>query len=46
MRLTPYAKTHYPPFADVVATAKAPKNVAYGAIGHGSLAHLAMPLWA
>ena len=34
----------YKTFADVVAAAKAKKNVSYGSIGSGSLGHLAMSL--
>ena len=44
MMLTTHANTEYKTFADVVAAAKAKKNVSYGSIGNGSLAHLAMSL--
>lgn len=40
---TPVA-SEYKTFADVVAAAKAKKNVSYGSIGSGSLGHLAMAL--
>jgi tripartite-type tricarboxylate transporter receptor subunit TctC len=36
--------SEYKTFADVVAAAKAKKNVSYGSIGSGSLGHLAMTL--
>jgi tripartite-type tricarboxylate transporter receptor subunit TctC len=36
--------SEYKTFADVVAAAKAKKNVSYGSIGSGSLGHLAMAL--
>jgi tripartite-type tricarboxylate transporter receptor subunit TctC len=36
--------SEYKTFADVVAAAKAKKNVSYGTIGSGSLGHLAMSL--
>ena len=36
--------SEYKTFADVVAAAKAKKNVSYGSIGSGSLGHLAMSL--
>jgi tripartite-type tricarboxylate transporter receptor subunit TctC len=36
--------SEYKTFADVVAAAKAKKNVSYGTIGSGSLGHLAMAL--
>ncbi len=40
------AASPYKTFADVVAAAKAGKNVSYGTIGSGSLGHLAMTLLA
>jgi tripartite-type tricarboxylate transporter receptor subunit TctC len=46
MMLTTHAGSEYKNFADVVAAAKAKKNVAYGSIGNGSLGHLAMTLMA
>ena len=46
MMLTTHASTEYKTFADVVAAAKAKKNVSFGTIGNGSLAHLAMALLA
>jgi tripartite-type tricarboxylate transporter receptor subunit TctC len=36
--------SEYKTFADVLAAAKAKKNVSYGSIGSGSLGHLAMEL--
>ncbi len=42
MVLATHAETPYKSFADVVAAAKAGKNVGYGSIGSGSLGHLAM----
>jgi tripartite-type tricarboxylate transporter receptor subunit TctC len=36
--------SEYKTFADVVAAAKAKKNVSYGTVGSGSLGHLAMAL--
>jgi tripartite-type tricarboxylate transporter receptor subunit TctC len=36
--------SEYKTFADVLAAAKAKKNVSYGSIGSGSLGHLAMTL--
>jgi tripartite-type tricarboxylate transporter receptor subunit TctC len=42
--LATYADSPYKTFADVVAAAKAKKNVSYGSIGSGSLGHLAMSL--
>ncbi|MEI7497504.1 MAG: tripartite tricarboxylate transporter substrate-binding protein, partial [Betaproteobacteria bacterium] len=36
--------SEYKTFADVVAAAKAKKNVSFGTIGNGSLGHLAMAL--
>jgi tripartite-type tricarboxylate transporter receptor subunit TctC len=44
--LATYAGSEYKTFADVVAAAKAKKNVSYGSIGSGSLGHLAMALLA
>lgn len=44
MVLATYAASEYKTFADVVAAAKAGKNVSYGSIGSGSLGHLAMAL--
>ena len=44
MVLATYAGSDYKTFADVVAAAKARKNVNYGSIGSGSLGHLAMEL--
>lgn len=38
------AASEYKTFADVVAAAKAKKNVSYGTVGSGSLGHLAMAL--
>jgi tripartite-type tricarboxylate transporter receptor subunit TctC len=46
MMLTTHAASEYKSFGDVVAAAKAKKNVAYGSIGNGSLGHLAMTLMA
>ena len=46
MVLATYAGSEYKTFADVVAAAKARKNVSYGSIGSGSLGHLAMALLA
>ena len=42
MVLATHADTPYKTFADVVAAAKAGKNISYGSIGAGSLGHLAM----
>ncbi len=42
MVLATHADTPYKVFADVVAAAKAGKNIGYGSIGSGSLGHLAM----
>ncbi len=42
MVLATHADTPYKTFADVVAAAKAGKNLSYGSIGSGSLGHLAM----
>ena len=44
MVLATYAGSEYKTFADVVAAAKARKNVSYGSIGSGSLGHVAMSL--
>jgi tripartite-type tricarboxylate transporter receptor subunit TctC len=44
MVLATYAESEYKTFADVIAAAKAKKNVNYGSIGSGSLGHLAMAL--
>jgi tripartite-type tricarboxylate transporter receptor subunit TctC len=44
MVLATYAGSEYKTFADVIAAAKAKKNVSYGSIGSGSLGHLAMAL--
>jgi tripartite-type tricarboxylate transporter receptor subunit TctC len=44
MVIATYAGSEYKTFADVVAAAKAKKNVSYGSIGSGSLGHLAMAL--
>jgi tripartite-type tricarboxylate transporter receptor subunit TctC len=44
MVLATHAGSEYKTFADVVAAAKAKKNVNYGSIGSGSLGHLAMSL--
>jgi tripartite-type tricarboxylate transporter receptor subunit TctC len=44
MVLATFAASEYKTFADVVAAAKAKKNVSYGSIGSGSLGHLAMAL--
>jgi tripartite-type tricarboxylate transporter receptor subunit TctC len=44
MVLATYAESPYKTFADVVAAARAKKNVSYGSIGSGSLGHLAMSL--
>ena len=46
MVLATYAGSEYKTFGDVVAAAKARKNVSYGSIGSGSLGHLAMALLA
>jgi tripartite-type tricarboxylate transporter receptor subunit TctC len=42
MVVTTHADTPYKTFAEVVAAAKAGKNLSYGSIGSGSLGHLAM----
>ena len=44
MVLATFAGSEYKTFADVVAAAKAKKNVSYGTIGSGSLGHVAMAL--
>lgn len=44
MVLATPAGSPYKTFADVVAAAKAKKNVSYGSVGSGSLGHLAMAL--
>ena len=44
MVLATHSASEYKSFADVVAAAKAKKNVNYGSIGSGSLGHLAMAL--
>jgi tripartite-type tricarboxylate transporter receptor subunit TctC len=44
MVLATYAASEYKTFGDVIAAAKAKKNVSYGSIGSGSLGHLAMTL--
>ncbi len=44
MVLATFAGGEYKTFADVVAAAKAKKNVSYGTIGSGSLGHVAMEL--
>ncbi len=44
MVLATHTGSEYKTFADVVAAAKAKKNVSYGSIGSGSLGHLAMAL--
>ena len=44
MVLATFAASDYKTFADVVAAAKAKKNVSYGSIGSGSLGHVAMTL--
>ena len=46
MVLATFADSPYKTFGDVIAAAKARKNVAYGSIGAGSLGHLAMALLA
>jgi len=46
MVLATQADSPYKSFKDVVAAAKAKKNVTYGSIGSGSLGHLAMALLA
>ena len=44
MVLATFAGSEYKTFADVMAAAKAKKNVSFGTIGSGSLGHLAMAL--
>lgn len=44
MVLATFAGSEYKTFADVVAAARAKKNVSYGTIGSGSLGHVAMEL--
>ena len=44
MVLATFAGSEYKTFADVVAAAKAKKNISYGSIGSGSLGHVAMTL--
>ncbi len=44
MVLATFSGSEYKTFGDVVAAAKAKKNVSYGSIGSGSLGHLAMAL--
>ena len=44
MVLATNVNSEYKTFADVVAAAKAKKNVSFGTIGNGSLGHLAMAL--
>lgn len=44
MVLATFSASEYKTFGDVVAAAKAKKNVSYGSIGSGSLGHLAMAL--
>jgi tripartite-type tricarboxylate transporter receptor subunit TctC len=44
MVLATFTGSEYKTFADVVAAAKAKKNVSYGSIGSGSLGHVAMTL--
>lgn len=44
MVIATYADSPYKTFADVVAAARAKKNVAFGTVGSGSLGHLAMTL--
>lgn len=44
MVLATPAASEYKTFSDVVAAAKAKKNVSYGSVGNGSLGHLAMAL--
>lgn len=46
MVLATFAGSEYKSFGDVVAAAKAKKNVSFGSIGSGSLGHLAMALLA
>ena len=44
MVLATHVGSEYKTFADVVAAARARKNVSYGSIGSGSLGHVAMTL--
>jgi tripartite-type tricarboxylate transporter receptor subunit TctC len=44
MVIATFSGSEYKTFGDVVAAAKAKKNVSYGSIGSGSLGHLAMAL--
>ena len=44
MVLATFAGSDYKTFADVIAAAKAKKNVSYGSIGSGSLGHVSMTL--
>ncbi|CAN1551496.1 PBP2_Bug27 domain containing protein [Burkholderiaceae bacterium] len=44
MVLATHVNSEYKTFADVIAAAKAKKNVSFGTIGNGSLGHLAMAL--
>ena len=44
MVLATHVGSEYKTFADVVAAAKAKRNVSFGSIGNGSLGHLAMAL--
>jgi hypothetical protein len=44
MVIASYVGSEFKTFQDVMATAKAKKNVSYGTIGNGSLGHLAMSL--
>ena len=46
MVLATNVNSEYTTFADVIAAAKAKKNVSFGSIGNGSLGHLAMALLA
>ncbi len=46
MVLATFSGSEYKSFSDVVAAAKAKKNVNYGSVGSGSLGHLAMALLA
>ena len=46
MVLATNVNSEYKTFADVIAAAKAKKNVSFGSIGNGSLGHLAMALLA
>lgn len=44
MVLATHVNSEYKTFSDVIAAAKAKKNVSFGTIGNGSLGHLAMAL--